>query len=49
MIASVKSQFSTDFGAMYVGIVISVIPVLIFFSIVSKKIISGVTAGALKG
>jgi multiple sugar transport system permease protein len=49
MIASVKSQFSTDFGAMYVGIVISVIPILIFFSIVSKKIISGVTAGALKG
>lgn len=49
MIAMVKSQFSTDFGAMYVGIVISVIPILIFFSIVSKKIISGVTAGALKG
>jgi len=49
MIAMVKSQFSTDFGAMYVGIVISVIPILIFFSMVSKKIISGVTAGALKG
>ncbi|WP_243647002.1 carbohydrate ABC transporter permease [Scopulibacillus darangshiensis] len=49
MIASVKSQFATDFGAMYVGIVISVIPILIFFSIVSKKIISGITAGALKG
>ncbi|MDN4072989.1 carbohydrate ABC transporter permease [Fictibacillus terranigra] len=49
MIASVKSQFSTDFGAMYVGIVISVIPILIFFSIISKKIISGVTTGALKG
>lgn len=49
MIASVKSQFSTDFGAMYVGIVISVIPILIFFSLVSKKIIGGVTAGALKG
>ncbi|MFJ5759824.1 carbohydrate ABC transporter permease [Neobacillus sp. NPDC093182] len=49
MIAMVKSQFSTDFGAMYVGIVISVIPILIFFSVVSKKIISGVTAGALKG
>jgi multiple sugar transport system permease protein len=49
MIAMVKSQFSTDFGAMYVGIVISVIPILIFFSLVSKKIISGVTAGALKG
>jgi multiple sugar transport system permease protein len=49
MIASVKSQFTTDFGAMYVGIMISVIPILIFFSIVSKKIIGGITAGALKG
>jgi multiple sugar transport system permease protein len=49
MIASVKSQFSSDFGAQYVGIVISVAPILAFFSIASKKIISGVTAGALKG
>lgn len=49
MIASVKSQFATDFGAMYVGIVISVVPILIIFSILSKKIISGVTEGAIKG
>ncbi|MBW7454063.1 carbohydrate ABC transporter permease [Paenibacillus sepulcri] len=49
MIASVKSQFSSDFGAQYVGIVISVVPLLIFFSIMSKKIISGVAAGAVKG
>jgi multiple sugar transport system permease protein len=49
MIASVKSQFSSDFGAQYVGIVISVVPVLIFFSIMSKRIISGVAAGAIKG
>jgi multiple sugar transport system permease protein len=49
MIAGVKSQFSADFGAMYVGLVISIIPVLIVFSFFSKKIISSVTAGALKG
>ncbi|WP_211231442.1 carbohydrate ABC transporter permease [Paenibacillus harenae] len=49
MIASVKSQFSSDFGAQYVGIVISVVPILIFFSIMSKRIISGVAAGAVKG
>lgn len=49
MIAGVKSQFSADFGAMYVGLAISVIPVLIVFSFFSKKIISSVTAGALKG
>ncbi|CAH1192515.1 L-arabinose transport system permease protein AraQ [Paenibacillus allorhizoplanae] len=49
MIASVKSQFSSDFGAQYVGIVISVVPILVFFSFMSKRIISGVAAGAVKG
>lgn len=49
MIASVKSAFTSDFGAQYVGITISVIPIVIFFSIMSKRIISGVAAGAVKG
>jgi multiple sugar transport system permease protein len=49
MVASVRSQFSSDFGAQFVGVVMSVVPILIFFSIASKKIISGITAGALKG
>jgi ABC-type sugar transport system, permease component len=49
MIASLKSQFSSDFGAQYVGIAISIVPILIFFSIMSKRIISGVAAGAVKG
>ncbi|WP_227871826.1 carbohydrate ABC transporter permease [Paenibacillus bovis] len=49
MIAGVKSQFTADFGAQYVGIVISIIPILIVFSIMSKRIISSVAAGAVKG
>ncbi|SFA79105.1 multiple sugar transport system permease protein [Cohnella sp. OV330] len=49
MIASVKSAFSSDFGAQYVGIAISVIPLLVFFALMSKQIISGVAAGAVKG
>ncbi|MDB4865706.1 MAG: carbohydrate transporter permease [Cohnella sp.] len=49
MIASVKSQFTSDFGAQYVGIVISVVPIVVFFSLMSKRIISGVSAGAVKG
>lgn len=49
MIASVRSQFSSDLGAQFVGVVMSVIPILIFFSIASKKVIGGITAGALKG
>lgn len=49
MIAGVRSQFTSDFGAQYVGIVISVIPIILFFSLMSKRIISGVAAGAVKG
>ncbi|MFD2334357.1 carbohydrate ABC transporter permease [Cohnella sp. GCM10020058] len=49
MIASVKSAFSSDFGAQYVGIAISVVPLLVFFAVMSKQIISGVAAGAVKG
>jgi multiple sugar transport system permease protein len=49
MIASLKSQFTSDFGAQYVGIVIAVVPVLVFFSFMSKRIIDGVAAGAVKG
>jgi multiple sugar transport system permease protein len=49
MIASLKSQFTSDFGAQYVGIVIAVVPILVFFSFMSKRIIDGVAAGAVKG
>lgn len=49
MIASLKSQFSSDFGAQYVGIAISIVPILVFFSVMSRRIISGVAAGAVKG
>jgi len=49
MVALTKGQFRTDYGAQYVGIVVSVVPILIVFSIASRRIISGVTVGALKG
>lgn len=49
MIALTKGQFRTDYGAQYVGIAVSVVPILIVFSLASRRIISGVTVGALKG
>ena len=48
MIASTKGQFATDHGAQYVGIVLSVVPILIVVSLASKRVISGVTTGMLK-
>jgi multiple sugar transport system permease protein len=49
MVAMTKGQFTTDFGAQYVGVVISVLPVLVVFAVASKRIISGITVGSLKG
>lgn len=49
MVALTKGQFSTDYGAQYVGVVISVVPVLVVFAVLSKRIIGGITVGALKG
>lgn len=48
LIASVRSQFNIDYGAQYVGIVISIIPIMIVFAIFSKQIIGNVMAGAVK-
>lgn len=48
LIASVRSQFNVDYGAQYVGIVISIIPILIVFALFSKQIIGNVMAGAIK-
>lgn len=48
MIASVRGQFVADYGAQYVGIVISVVPIFIVFAIASRQIISNVMAGAIK-
>lgn len=48
MVAMTRGQFSTDYGAQYVGIVISIVPIMILFAFLSRKIMSGVSAGALK-
>jgi multiple sugar transport system permease protein len=49
MVAMTKGQFTTDYGAQYVGVVISVVPVLLLFAAASRRVISGITIGAVKG
>lgn len=48
MVAMTRGKFSTDYGAQYVGIVISIVPIMILFAFLSRKIMNGVSAGALK-
>ncbi|MDZ7835071.1 MAG: carbohydrate ABC transporter permease [Alkalibacterium sp.] len=43
------SPVASNLGAIYLGIAISVVPIMIAFLFLSKYIISSITAGAVKG
>ena len=46
---SVHGMFSLNVPAMLAGIVISLLPLLIFYGITQEKMIQGMASGALKG
>ncbi len=48
MIAMIKGLYLSNYGAMYLAIAISVIPIIIVFCFLSKYIIGGLTAGSDK-
>lgn len=42
------TTYQRDFGAMYLGIALSVVPIIIAFAFLSRYLISGITFGAVK-
>ena len=44
-----KGVYKTEFGAIYTCIAISVVPIMVAFAFLSKKIIGGLTIGGVKG
>lgn len=48
LISTIKGVFLANYGAMYVAIAISVVPVIIVYAFLSKYIINGLTIGAVK-
>jgi multiple sugar transport system permease protein len=42
------STYNRDFGAMYMGISLSVVPILAMFAVFSRYLIDGMTAGSVK-
>lgn len=48
LIATIKGLYKMNYGAMYVAIVISVVPIVIVYLFFSRYLISGLTAGADK-
>lgn len=48
-VKSLASAYRTDYGAQLAGLTLATIPLLVIFAIGSKSLISGMTAGAVKG
>ena len=48
MISMIKGLYLTNYGAMYLAIAISVIPIIVVFCFLSKYIVNGLTVGADK-
>jgi len=46
---SIQAQYKTDFGLMFAGLVIVVIPTLLVYILLQRRITDGITMGALKG
>ena len=48
MISMIKGLYVTNYGAMYLAVAISVIPIMLVFAFFSRYIIDGLTAGSEK-
>jgi len=46
---SVQGTTNTEWGAVMAGTAIGVLPLLILFAVFSRRLIDGLTAGAVKG
>lgn len=49
LISMLKGVYNNNYGAIYLGISISIIPIIIVYSFFSRKIIGGLSMGAIKG
>lgn len=48
-IQNLKGQYSTDYGLMSAGLVITIIPVVVVYILFQEQVVKGMTAGAVKG
>ena len=46
---SITSQYRSDYGMLFAGLVIVTVPILVVFIALQKQLVKGVTAGAVKG
>ncbi len=46
---SMQAQYKTDFGLMFAALVIVIVPTLIVYAVLQRRLTQGITTGALKG
>ncbi len=49
LVAMLRGIYSDNYGAIYLGVAMSVLPIIIVYAFVSRKIIGGLVVGAIKG
>lgn len=49
LVQQMQGMYKQDYGVVYLGVTMSVIPIMVLFSLCSRKVINGLTAGAIKG
>lgn len=49
ILSMVSNMFGTDYGAMMAAIVVTILPLLILYIFAQEQVVSGLTAGAVKG
>jgi ABC-type glycerol-3-phosphate transport system permease component len=46
---SMQAQYKSDFGLMFAGLVITMVPTLVVYLLLQRHLTKGITAGAVKG
>jgi multiple sugar transport system permease protein len=49
VVAMIQGYYGTDYGLLYLGVALSVLPIVIAFAIFSKRIMGSVAIGSVKG
>ncbi len=49
LVSMMRGFYERDYGAMYLGIAVSILPIMIAFFALSKHIVGGLTVGSVKG
>ncbi|MBB6019971.1 multiple sugar transport system permease protein [Paenibacillus sp. JGP012] len=49
LVALVQGYYGMDYGLLYLGVAISILPIIVVFAVFSKQIIGSVALGAVKG